>query len=58
MVYIQFLMKLKIGAVNLIKLTKKTGKIYIFGSFNDRDYDVITRVSMLGQMNGKKDGIA
>ena len=30
--------------MNLIQLTKKTGKIYIFGSFNDRDYDVITRV--------------
>ena len=29
---------------NLIKLTNQKGKIYIFGSFNIRDFDVITRV--------------
>ena len=40
--------------VNLIKLTKKKGKIYIFGSFNDRDYDVITRVKNVGSNEWEK----
>ena len=29
---------------NLTKLTREKGKIYVFGSFNSRDFDVITRV--------------
>ena len=42
---------------NLSNIVTKNGYIYVFGSFNERNFDLITRVKEVGKKIGKQDGI-